>query len=98
MKSVLEQADPKPDGIRIAVKGMGCAGFGYDMKFVEDTTANTFDKIFVFDSVKVFIDQASILYLSECEVDYLETLESSGFKFNNSISKTTCGCGHSFSV
>ena len=49
-------------------------------------------------SSRVFVDQASMLYLDGAEVDYVETLEGSGFKFNNPNVKGTCGCGSSFSV
>ena len=48
--------------------------------------------------LKVFVDQASLLYLDGVEVDYVETLEGAGFKFNNPQVKSTCGCGSSFSA
>jgi iron-sulfur cluster assembly protein len=38
------------------------------------------------------------MYLDGCEVDYVETLEASGFKFNNPNVKSTCGCGQSFNA
>ncbi len=46
----------------------------------------------------MFIDQASLLYLDGAEVDYVESMEGSAFKFNNPQVKSTCGCGSSFSV
>jgi iron-sulfur cluster assembly protein len=46
----------------------------------------------------VFVDQASLLYLDGARVDYVESLEGSGFKFENPQVKSTCGCGSSFSV
>ena len=46
----------------------------------------------------MFVDQASLLYLDGAEVDYVESLEGSGFKFNNPNVKSTCGCGSSFSA
>ena len=48
--------------------------------------------------LQVFVDQASLLYLEGAEVDYVETLEGSGFKFSNPNVKSTCGCGSSFSA
>ena len=56
------------------------------------------DKTYKFGDLQVFIDQASLLYLDGVEVDYVETLEGSGFKFNNPNVKSTCGCGSSFSA
>ncbi len=56
------------------------------------------DKTYQFDGLKVFVDQASLLYLDGAEVDFVESLEGSGFKFNNPNVKSTCGCGSSFSA
>ena len=47
---------------------------------------------------KVFIDATSLMYLNNCVVDYVETFEAAGFKFENPNVKSTCGCGSSFSV
>jgi iron-sulfur cluster assembly accessory protein len=38
------------------------------------------------------------MYLNSCVVDYVETFEAAGFKFENPNVKSTCGCGSSFSV
>jgi iron-sulfur cluster assembly accessory protein len=46
----------------------------------------------------VFVDATSMMYLNGCVVDYVETLEAAGFKFENPSVKSTCGCGSSFSV
>ena len=91
---ILNSQEPKPAGLRIAVVGGGCSGFSYSMAF--ENTPNMLDKTYNFDGLKVFVDQASLLYLDSAEVDYVETLEGSGFKFNNPHVKSTCGCGSSF--
>ncbi len=96
VKEILDTQEPRPAGLRIAVVGGGCSGFSYSMAF--ENTPNMLDKTYSFDDLKVFIDQASLLYLDGAEVDYVETLEGSGFKFNNPNVKSTCGCGSSFSV
>ena len=56
------------------------------------------DKVFAFDDLKVFVDATSLMYLKGCVVDYVETPEASGFKFDNPNVRTTCGCGSSFGV
>jgi iron-sulfur cluster assembly protein len=56
------------------------------------------DKTYDFSGLKVFVDQASLLYLDGVKVDYVETMEGSGFKFDNPNVKSTCGCGSSFSA
>jgi iron-sulfur cluster assembly protein len=96
VKEILDSQEPKPNGLRIAVVGGGCSGFSYSMAF--ENTPNMLDKTYNYGDLKVFIDQASLLYLDGAEVDYVETLEGSGFKFNNPNVKSTCGCGSSFSV
>ena len=93
---ILNQQEPKPNGLRIAVVGGGCSGFSYSMAF--ETAPNMLDKTYSFNGLKVYVDQASLLYLDGIEVDYIETMEGSGFKFNNPNVKSTCGCGSSFSV
>lgn len=96
VNEILGMQEPKPAGLRISVVGGGCSGFSYSMAF--ENASNMLDKTYNFGDLKVFIDQASMLYLDGVEVDYVETLEGSGFKFNNPQVKSTCGCGSSFSV
>jgi iron-sulfur cluster assembly protein len=96
VKEILEAQEPKPSGLRIAVVGGGCSGFSYSMAF--ENNPGMLDKTYNYDGLKVFVDQASLLYLEGAEVDYVETLEGSGFKFNNPQVKSTCGCGSSFSA
>jgi iron-sulfur cluster assembly protein len=96
VKEILDSQEPQPEGLRISVVGGGCSGFSYSMAF--ENTPGMLDKTYQFDGLKVFIDQASMLYLDGAEVDYVESMEGSGFKFNNPQVKSTCGCGSSFSV
>jgi len=94
VKEILDMQDPKPAGLRIAVVGGGCSGFTYSMAF--ENNPGLLDKTYDFEGLKVFIDQASMLYLDGARVDYVETLEGAGFKFDNPNVKSTCGCGSSF--
>jgi iron-sulfur cluster assembly protein len=96
VREILEMQDPKPAGLRISVVGGGCSGFSYSMAF--ENAPGLMDKVYNFEGLKVFIDQASLLYLDGARVDYVETLEGSGFKFDNPNVKSTCGCGSSFSA
>lgn len=94
VQEILTSQEPQPAGLRIAVVGGGCSGFTYSMAF--ESTPGMLDKTYDFSGLKVFVDQASMLYLDGAEVDYVETLEGSGFKFSNPNVKSTCGCGSSF--
>jgi|SRR5579872_377932 len=96
VKEIMAQQDPIPAGLRIGVVGGGCSGFSYNMSF--ENAAGMMDKVFTFDGLKVFVDATSVMYLNGCVVDYVETLEAAGFKFENPNVKSTCGCGSSFSV
>ena len=96
VREILDGQEPKPAGLRIAVVGGGCSGFSYSMAF--ENTPNMLDKTYNYEGLKIFVDQASLLYLDGAEVDYVESIEGSGFKFNNPNVKSTCGCGSSFSA
>ena len=96
VREIMATQDPLPAGLRIGVVGGGCSGFQYSMAF--ENQAGMMDKVFAFDDLKVFVDATSLMYLNGCIVDYVETLEAAGFKFENPQVKSTCGCGSSFSV
>jgi iron-sulfur cluster insertion protein len=96
VREIMATQDPIPAGLRIGVVGGGCSGFQYSMSF--ENAAGMMDKVFKFDDLKVFVDATSVMYLNGCVVDYVETLEAAGFKFENPQVKSTCGCGSSFSV
>ena len=96
VKEIMAQQNPVPSGLRVGVVGGGCSGFSYSMSF--ENSAGMMDKVYEFDGLKVFVDATSVMYLNGAIVDYVETLEGAGFKFENPNVKTTCGCGSSFSV
>ena len=96
VKEILGTQDPKPTGLRISVVGGGCSGFSYSMAF--ENSPQILDKTYEYDGLKIFIDQASLLYLDGAKVDYVENVQGSGFKFDNPNVSTTCGCGSSFSA
>jgi len=83
-------------GLRLRVIGGGCAGFTYDLYF-EDQIGDM-DEQYESRGVKLYVDPLSHQYLEETEIDYVEGVHGSGFKFNNPNVKGTCGCGSSFSV
>jgi iron-sulfur cluster assembly accessory protein len=96
VKEIMAQQNPVPAGLRVGVVGGGCSGFSYSMSF--ENNAGLMDKTFDMEGLKVYVDATSVMYLNGCIVDYVETLEGAGFKFENPNVKSTCGCGSSFSV
>src|SRR6202051_1930159 len=91
VKEIMAQQNPVPTGLRVGVVGGGCSGFSYSMQF--ENGAGMMDKVFDMDGLKVYVDATSVMYLNGCVVDYVETLEGAGFKFENPNVKSTCGCG-----
>ncbi|HET6674128.1 MAG TPA: iron-sulfur cluster insertion protein ErpA [Nitrospiraceae bacterium] len=89
-----EEADTV--GLRVFVKGGGCHGYQYGMAF-ESRIAED-DTVIEKGEVKVIMDSQSAPLLAGCEVDYLDSLQGSGFAIKNPQAKTTCGCGSSFSA
>ena len=96
VKEIMAQQNPVPAGLRVGVVGGGCSVVSYSMSF--ENGAGMMDKTFEFDGLKVYVDATSLMYLKGVNVDYIETLEGAGFKFDNPNVKSTCGCGSSFSV
>jgi iron-sulfur cluster assembly accessory protein len=96
VREIMATQDPLPAGLRIGVVGGGCSGFQYSMSF--ENQSGMMDKVLTFDGLKVFVDSTSLMYLNGCTIDYVETLEAAGFKFDNPSVKSTCGCGSSFNV
>jgi len=82
--------------LRVAIEGGGCSGFQYGLGF--DRGAQEGDHEFECEGVTVVVDPFSAPYLSGARVDYLETIQESGFKIENPNAVASCGCGHSFQV
>lgn len=82
-------------GLRVGVKGGGCAGFSYILGF---DTFQEGDDMFMLEDLKVYMNKAHAIYLVGMEIDYQEGLNNRGFTFNNPNADSTCGCGTSFSA
>jgi iron-sulfur cluster assembly protein len=83
--------------LRLSVAGGGCSGYSYRM--TPDTEEpKLMDKVYTFGDLKVYVDGISGTFLDGLTVDYKESLEVSGFSFENPSATRTCGCGSSFGV
>ena len=92
----LMQKNPDMSGLRVGVRTRGCNGLTYTLEFAKDK--NKFDEIVEQNGVKIFIDAKAQLTLLGTEMDYVKSVLSSEFVFNNPNIKSTCGCGESFQV
>jgi iron-sulfur cluster assembly protein len=82
--------------LRVAIRGGGCGGFEYALGF--DRGAAEGDTEAEFHGVRVVVDAASVPYIEGATVDFVESLQESGFKIENPNASGSCGCGHSFQV
>ena len=88
--------EKRPEGLRVGVRGGGCTGFSYMFEW-SDKPANAKDLVLSFrdDTVKVFIDPKSLVFLRGSTLDFTRSLMQRGFKWVNPNAKGTCGCGDS---
>jgi iron-sulfur cluster assembly accessory protein len=82
-------------GLRIAVTGGGCSGMQYAMALEQEKKDE--DTIVECGEIKILVDPQSLPLLDNVTVDFLDSMEGSGFKFTNPNATNTCGCGSSFS-
>jgi iron-sulfur cluster insertion protein len=81
--------------LRVAIQGGGCSGFQYGLGF--DTVAEG-DVRLELEGVTVVVDPFSAPYLRGTTIDFLNSIQESGFKIDNPNATASCGCGHSFTV
>jgi iron-sulfur cluster assembly protein len=88
-----EEHEGKEYALRVAVQPGGCAGLRYALYF--DDRKMDEDVVESVNGVEIRVDRMSAPYLRGSEIDYLDTLEQSGFTINNPNAKGTCACGDS---
>jgi len=94
--------NPGDTSLRVGIRGGGCSGFSYVIEF-HDGPPHARDRVIDLVAedgtpVRVVCDPKSLIYLNGSELDWEQTLMHQGFKFRNPQEKTSCGCGHSFTV
>jgi iron-sulfur cluster assembly accessory protein len=93
VKSILQKPENAGKVLRVFVIGGGCAGLNYSMAL---GFSKPDDFVLESEGYKVVVDPKSMDFLKGMQVDYYETVQSSGFKFNNPNAVASCGCGLSF--
>ena len=91
-----ENVDAATGGLRVGVMPGGCSGFKYEMSIDEAPVED--DTILDVSGVRVFVDPFSAQYLNGVSIDYVQTMQSAGFAFDNPNATGGCGCGTSFAV
>ena len=83
--------------VSFGVSGGGCAGFSYKWDYL-DSYDNSFTILPIKDNVVLAIDKVAEMYIMGSEIDYVQEIMGSFLKINNPLTKSSCGCGESFSV
>ena len=92
-RTILQKPENQGKALRIFVIGGRCAGLNYSMAI---GFAKSDDYVLESDGCEVVVDPKSMSFLNGMEIDYFESVQSSGFKFNNPNAVASCGCGLSF--
>ncbi len=91
-----EKVAVETGGLRISVLPGGCSGFKYSLNIEEAALED--DIVLEIGQIKVFVDGFSLPYLNGVKIDYLSSMQGSGFAFENPNATGGCGCGTSFNA
>jgi iron-sulfur cluster assembly accessory protein len=94
VKELLHQEGRSDIALRVAVQPGGCSGLRYAM-FLDDEVSDR-DVTEEQHGVRLVIDKMSVPYLDQATIDFLDSLEQSGFTIDNPMAQGSCACGHSF--
>jgi iron-sulfur cluster assembly accessory protein len=83
-------------GLRIEVTDGGCSGLQYGLKL--EASKSEDDTVIDCGTVQVFIGADSLPALDGMSVDFIDSIEGSGFKFTNPNAIKSCACGTSFTT
>jgi iron-sulfur cluster insertion protein len=90
---VIDEGNPALK-LRVFVEGGGCSGMSYNFALEEEQSEDDF--VTEADGVTLLVDAASMQYLRNASIDYIESVQGSNFSISNPNAQTTCGCGSSF--
>jgi iron-sulfur cluster assembly protein len=102
IKKQIQKRGKSNTALRLGIRGGGCSGFSYVIEF-HDGEPRPKDNIYDYVAedgtpVRVVVDKKSLVFLNGTTLDWEQTIMQQGFKFVNPNEKTSCGCGHSFTV
>ena len=94
VKELLEEEGRADIALRVAVQPGGCSGLRYamyldDQLSEKDIAAEQF-------GVRLVVDKMSVPYVSQAKIDFVDSLEASGFTIDNPMAQSSCACGNSF--
>lgn len=96
LQGIMQEKNLTTHGLRVFIAGGGCSGFQYGMAF--ENQMEDGDMVFESRGVRLYVDQASAMYLEGATVDYVDSLMGGGFRIENPNAVSTCSCGQSFAA
>ena len=94
IKQIIKQGKKENAILRISVLSGGCSGFIYNLEIINKPIKS--DLNFKKSNINIAVAKKGIEMLDGIEIDFVDNLNESGFKFNNPNSQKECGCGKSF--
>lgn len=94
VKELLVEEGRNDIALRVAVQPGGCSGLRYAM-YLDDQVSEK-DQTEEQFGVRLVIDRMSVPYLSQATIDYVDSLEATGFTIDNPAAQSSCACGNSF--
>ena len=94
VRELVEQEGREDIALRVAVQPGGCSGLRYAM-YLDDQVGDA-DALEEQFGVRLVVDKMSVPYLSQATIDFVDSLEASGFTIDNPAAQSSCACGHSF--
>ena len=96
VKEIIVEDKEDVKALRVFVQGGGCHGFSYGFGFEKEIADD--DTVIETNAVKLVVDSMSIMYLNNATIDFIRNLEGERFTIDNPETRTSCGCGSSFSM
>lgn len=92
--TVLEKEGARDAYLRVHItQGCShCGNVGYGLSISEKPGEE--DVVAQSNGIKIVVDRQNAEHLRGAELDYIETLERSGFTIRNPNANPGCGCGH----
>ena len=94
VKELLVEEGRSDIALRVAVQPGGCSGLRYAM-YLDDQLSDK-DVAEEQHGVRIVVDKMSVPYVSQATIDFVDSLEASGFTIDNPVAQGSCACGHSF--
>jgi len=94
VKELLVEEGRSDIALRVAVQPGGCSGLRYAM-YLDDQLSDK-DVAEEQHGVRIVVDRMSVPYISQATIDFVDSLEASGFTIDNPAAQSSCACGNSF--